>query len=77
MIELDVRPIPPRDKHQRIFALLAALEPGDLLRITNDHDPVPLRYQLEAERPGAFGWTYRDSGPELWVVDITCSDRSP
>jgi uncharacterized protein (DUF2249 family) len=71
MIELDVRPILPREKHPRIFALLADLCPGDSLRITNDHDPVPLRYQLDAERPGEFAWAYCDSGPEVWVVDIT------
>lgn len=74
MIELDVRPIPPREKHPRIFSLLATLEPGDALRITNDHDPVPLRYQLDAEHPGEFGWAYRDSGPEIWIVEITRRD---
>jgi uncharacterized protein (DUF2249 family) len=71
MVELDVRALPPREKHPRILEILSRLQPGDSLRITNDHDPKPLRYQLDAEHPQEFGWTYCDSGPEVWVVDIT------
>jgi uncharacterized protein (DUF2249 family) len=71
MVELDVRTIAPRDKHPRIFQILTNLEPGESLRITNDHDPKPLRYQLDAEYPTKFAWRYCDSGPEVWVVDIT------
>jgi uncharacterized protein (DUF2249 family) len=53
-----------------IFEHLDALEPGDALVIVNDHDPKPLHYQLDAERPGLFSWTHRDSGPEVWIVEI-------
>lgn len=70
MLQLDVRTIPPRHKHDKIFELLQTLAPGESLRITNDHDPKPLRFQLDAEHPGVFSWTYCDSGPEVWVVDI-------
>lgn len=70
MVELDVRTIPPREKHPRIFQILSALKSGESLRITNDHDPKPLRYQLDAEHPNEFAWKYCDSGPEVWVVDI-------
>ena len=37
----------------------------------NDHDPVPLRYQFEAERAGAFEWEYLAQGPEEWRVTIS------
>jgi uncharacterized protein (DUF2249 family) len=67
---IDVRTIPPRDRHPRIFAALAALAPGEALAIVNDHDPKPLRYQLEAEQPGAFAWSYVEQGPERWQVTI-------
>ena len=68
--ELDVRQIPPRDKHPTIFSTLDALKPGTALLLVNDHDPRPLRYQLEAEHPSAFDWQYLEQGPEVWRVSI-------
>lgn len=70
MQELDVRPIPPRDKHPTIHRLLDALPSGEVLRLINDHDPRPLRFELEGDHPGVFGWDYVDAGPEIWRVDI-------
>lgn len=69
--ELDVRVIPPREKHPAIFSKVDALKAGDSLVIINDHDPKPLKYQLDAEHPGNFGWEYEANGPELWRVRIT------
>lgn len=74
-IELDVRDLVPRDRHTRIFEALDGLQPGETLRLINDHDPVPLLYQLEAERPEHFRWDYIEQGPERWVVDITSRAR--
>ena len=67
---IDVRTIQPRDKHPRIFAMVAALEPGKSFVIVNDHDPRPLHYQLQAEYPGQFSWTYLESGPDEWRVEL-------
>jgi uncharacterized protein (DUF2249 family) len=69
-LELDVRVIPPRDKHPSIFRAFDSLEHGQALVIVNDHDPRPLRYQLAAERPDTFDWTYESEGPEEWRVRI-------
>jgi uncharacterized protein (DUF2249 family) len=71
MQTLDVREMPPKDRHPTIFGHLDALAPGEVFRLVNDHDPAPLRYQLAATRPDQFVWTYVESGPEQWVVDIT------
>lgn len=68
---IDVRPMPPRERHPTIFGRLDALSPGETLRLLNDHDPAPLRYQLEAERPGQFSWDVVEAGPEQWAIDIT------
>ena len=70
-IELDVRAIPPRDKHPTIFHTFDTLASGQSLVLVNDHDPKPLRYQLMAERPETFDWTYEAQGPELWRVKIS------
>jgi uncharacterized protein (DUF2249 family) len=43
---------------------------GETLRITNDHDPRPLRFEIERDRPGTFDWSYVERGPEIWQVDI-------
>lgn len=67
---IDVRTIPPRERHPLIFSTLGALEPGDALTITSDHDPRPLHYQLETNFPGLFDWSYLEQGPQVWRVEI-------
>lgn len=67
---LDVRLLPPREKHPTIFATFDALPPGGSFVLLNDHDPVPLRYQFQGERPDAFTWRYLEAGPEIWRVEI-------
>jgi len=47
-----------------------ALATGRSFILVNDHDPKPLYYQLEAEYPKQFGWTYVESGPTVWRVEI-------
>src|SRR5690606_23171395 len=68
---LDVRVIPPREKHPTIFQTFDALEPGDSFVLINDHDPRPLRYQFEAELADRYGWEYLEQGPEVWQVRIS------
>ncbi len=68
---LDVRVIPPREKHPTIFNTFNALKPGESFILLNDHDPRPLRYQFEAEHAGQFGWEYLEQGPAAWRVKIS------
>lgn len=70
MSTLDVRVIAPREKHLTIHARLNELAQGDTLTILNDHDPRPLRFELENDFPGRYAWNYQESGPETWRVDI-------
>lgn len=67
---LDVRVLPPREKHPAIFALFDSLAPGESFVLVNDHDPLPLRYQFQAERPDGYSWQYLEQGPEIWRVRI-------
>ncbi len=71
IIDLDVREIMPRERHPLIFQLLDALAPGHVMQLINDHDPIPLYYQLEGTRPDQFAWDYQEQGPEIWRVYIT------
>jgi hypothetical protein len=70
MVDLDLRQIMPFERHELIFEKWEALPVGDTLRITNDHDPKPLRYQFEAEYKGKFEWQYEQQGPVDWIVAI-------
>lgn len=62
--------IGPRVRHQQIFETFDSLQPGELMELTNDHDPRPLFYQFQIEREGTFSWEYLEKGPELWRVAI-------
>jgi len=68
--EIDVRHLVPMQRHERIFQLVDALAPGASFVLVNDHDPKPLYYQLEAEHPKQFSWTYVERGPAVWRVEI-------
>lgn len=67
---LDVREMIPRERHTTIFARFDALKPGETLRLINDHDPEPLRYQMIAEHTGEFTWEPEEQGPEAWIIHI-------
>jgi uncharacterized protein (DUF2249 family) len=70
-MQLDVRVIPPREKHPTIFHTFDALDSGQSFVLINDHDPFPLRYQFEAERAEQFDWEYLEQGPVVWRVEIS------
>lgn len=68
--EVDVRSLVPAQRHRKIFELVDQLAVGGAFILVNDHDPKPLYYQLEAEYPRQFSWTYLERGPEVWRVEI-------
>ena len=67
-VELDVRILPHAQRHATIFAILERLQSGQALIITNDHDPMPLGYQLQAIYGDKYSWSYLENGPEKWRV---------
>lgn len=75
MQTLDVRPMPPKVRHETFFERIDQLATGETLRLVNDHDPLPLRYQLDATRPHQFRWEYVEQGPEEWAVDVISRAR--
>jgi uncharacterized protein (DUF2249 family) len=68
--QVDLRSLVPMQRHQLIFQLVDELAPGGSFVFVNDHDPKPLYYQLEAEHPRQYSWTYLEQGPEVWRVEI-------
>jgi len=68
---MDVRPIPCSIKHGLILRTWYELPVGEYFILLNDHDPVPLRYQFEAEFGNAFTWEYLERGPTDFRVKIS------
>lgn len=70
-LELDVRVIPPIQKHPSIFKTFESLNENEAFILVNDHDPRPVRYQMAALMGAdAFHWEYLEEGPEIWKIRI-------
>ncbi len=67
---IDVRTVPPAQRHPLIFGTFDALATGQTLELVNDHDPVPLNRQFQQTRDGQFDWQYLKAGPDLWHVRV-------
>ncbi|WP_440990264.1 DUF2249 domain-containing protein [Haloarchaeobius baliensis] len=46
---IDVRELPPQQRHPKIHDAFERLDPGEALTLVNDHDPKPLFYEFQAE----------------------------
>ncbi len=68
--ELDLRAIARSQRHPLVFAQFDALEFGESFDLVNDHDPVPLKKQMDAIRPGEAEWSYVVRGPEVFRIRI-------
>lgn len=68
---IDLRSIPPYQRHALVFGSFDALARGQALQLVNDHNPQPLHHQFDARTPGQFDWTLLEAGPAVWRVQIT------
>jgi uncharacterized protein (DUF2249 family) len=75
--ELDVRDLPPAQRHEQIFDAYDELETGTGFVLVNDHDPKPLYHQFEAEAGPAFRWEYRkrDAGEFRVLIAKAATDE--
>lgn len=75
--DVDVRGIEKPGRHPLIFAAYADLPVGGGFVLINDHDPLHLRDEFEAEHPGSYGWEYLRREPRDWRVRITKLASTP
>lgn len=68
--EFDIRPYPPTERHEMFYQAFGDIQPGEAFVFTNDHDPKPLYYQMEAESKEPFRWEYLEQGPGVWKVRV-------
>lgn len=60
-----------RMRHESIFKSFENLQEGASFIIRNDHDPLPVFYQLKSINGDIVGWEYQQQGPEFWDVKVT------
>lgn len=70
--KLDATKIEPHQrKHQVIFEKYDSLKSGGAFILHNDHDPLPLFYQLKSLHGETFDWEYFEKGPDVFEILIT------
>ncbi|HKT96109.1 MAG TPA: DUF2249 domain-containing protein [Paraburkholderia sp.] len=67
----DARGVARRFRHAAIFGALGALEPGEVMRFVNDHDPLPLLAQIEQHFGPRVDIGYVAREPGNIVIDFT------
>lgn len=70
--QLDLREIPPPQRHPKIFDAFEDLDSGEALTLVNDHEPTPLYHQMAAEVEDfdADGYTVERVGPREFVATL-------
>jgi uncharacterized protein (DUF2249 family) len=78
MTDVDVRPVPPKDRYDMIMGAYEALAVGESMQLTVDHDPQCMYYTLRATRgDDGFSFDYLEQGPETWRVIVTRAEPDP
>lgn len=66
---IDVRPLPPPQRHSRIFKIFDEMGAGETLLVVNDHEPIHLLQFMKHERRDFDAGSYRayEKSPGEWV----------
>lgn len=77
--EIDVRELPPNERHGKVFELFDTLKPGETLLVVNDHEPVHLVAFMKHERRDfdAGAYSAYERKPGEWVGEFTKREGVP
>ncbi len=67
---LDLRPLEHGIRHSLVMERFSKLKEAETFFIVNDHDPLPLYFQIAMNFPGKVGWEYVDYGEDFWKIRI-------
>ncbi|RQO58017.1 aminotransferase [Paucibacter sp. KBW04] len=67
---IDVRQIPPSQRHGLIFQHFESLPIGAWFDLHSDHEPLPLKQQFQSLWPDQFDWEVLEGGPQQWRLRI-------
>ena len=70
MDSLFVPSLQPALKHPTILKKFDDLKKDEAFLLINDHDPIPLYYEMKAEKGDIFEWKKIEDAPEVWKVEI-------
>lgn len=74
--EMDVRVLEPIQRHIQLLAIFKELAVDDSFIFINDHDPIPLYYELKSIHGDVVGWEYLQKGGRDWRVKVTRLEAS-
>lgn len=74
--EIDVRELVPMQRHEKLLKLFQELPVGGSFEFINDHDPIPLFYELRSLHGEVVGWDYRHRGGRDWKVQVSRTGAS-
>ncbi len=70
-IQLDVRPVEPKNRFDTIIGTWKKMDIGDTMYLTLDHDPQCMYYTLlEDYGKDSFEFHYIEKGPVDWKVKV-------
>ena len=69
--DLDLRQTARERRPPTVFYAFDGLAVGESFFIVNDHDPQPLRAQLEQMRPGEAAWETVMHGPDQFRIKVS------
>ncbi len=67
---IDVRPLPPADRHTVILRAFDDLAEGRGLVVATDHDARPLHIELEQTRRSTYAWAQRRLAENHWEITL-------
>ncbi len=67
---IDLRPLEHGVRHPFVMKRFSELDEGGCFYIINDHDPLPLYFQMAMAFPKRVGWEYIEFGDEFWKIRI-------
>ncbi|MEM0121609.1 MAG: DUF2249 domain-containing protein [Thermoprotei archaeon] len=76
---VDVRSLPPGQRHEVIFKVFDEIKPGEHILVVNDHEPVHLVHYLRHERRDFDGDAYvaHERSPGVWIAVIKKKSSAP
>jgi len=74
--EFDVRTLIPIERHKKLLRLFKDLPVNDSFIFINDHDPIPLYYELRSVNGDVVSWKYLNRGGREWKVKVGRTETS-
>jgi uncharacterized protein (DUF2249 family)/hemerythrin-like domain-containing protein len=68
---IDLRPLPPRARHDVVFSKIQSLKSGDAITVINDHNPKPLFYQIDALWPNGYSCAIAQLDDRTFTMEIS------